>query len=291
MRGGASQLIDTGETRWSVRILPGGWRGSFGGATPVDTAWLLGLGDSFAFGYGVDHEDTFYARIRPRGLTIRNHAIPGHGPTQYRIVLGEHARDPSIRGVVVSSYLGNDFHDCIWDKAGMRVDDGRLSESAPGWRTGLKLHSHLYRALSRAAHALGSGGRATGVEQDLFDAAAWRREPLAAAVGTYRQEFERMRDVCRDSAYPFLVVLIPPASAWTGATARLDRGLPMRTALGIMDELGIAAVDVTEALARCEQPPFFRIDGHFVPGTHRAVAEFVESHPAWKSLFGDADRR
>ena len=78
LRSSVSQLIDTGETRWLVHMGPDGSR--VGESAPKNAEHhLLGVGDSFAFGTGVDMEATFAALLDQdlNGVAVHNLAPPG----------------------------------------------------------------------------------------------------------------------------------------------------------------------------------------------------------------------
>jgi hypothetical protein len=286
----AQQLVDTGETRWSIAIDSAGYRCA-SGAAPLDTTapFLLGLGDSFAFGHGVDQEQSLYARLeRELGtLPIRNACAPGYGPVQYRQMLERHLDQPGLAGVIVTSFLGNDFFDCTWSKA-VPVTDGALGATRDP-RYWLKKTSHLYRFLSASAHAVGLGRAESDLRLNarLLTTAAWDRKPLAPARAAFRAELERMRELCRARGLPLVCVLLPARASLDGellaasleagglAPGSYQRDLPTAVALELCAELGVPALDATPCLRALPAPLYFRFDGHFRPATTGALAAWL----------------
>ncbi len=287
LKGSMSQLIDTGETRWTVRTAADSSR-----MGPVELApgqpHLLGLGDSFAFGYGLDTEETTYAVATANASIppIRNYGVPGYGPAQYRGMLTRHVEDPGLLGVVLTTYLGNDIHDTLWDK-NVPVVDGFLTYHKAGLRSALATRSQIYRILSNTAHRLGIGRGADSIEleRQLMDPRAWQTGDLAEARRAYRLEMVAIRDSCRGRGIPLLVLIIPPHAAIDDAlrdrllaqqgdvsvSEELDARFAVREVRSILDELGIEFVDATPVLAKMGKNVFFRFDGHLTPSAARVV--------------------
>src|SRR5205085_1913297 len=78
--------------------------------------------------------------------------VPGYGPVQYRQILewelGERREPPKL--LLVATYLGNDFHDCVRNRD-LPVHDGVVSDRGD-LKSAIKRRSHLYRAIARAYH-------------------------------------------------------------------------------------------------------------------------------------------
>ena len=283
----AEQQIDTGETSWRITIDALGHRNAPGATVDRAQPFLLGLGDSFAFGHGVDFEDSLYARLAAElggGLAIRNAAVPGYGPVQYRQVLERELGEPGLAGVLVTSFLGNDFYDCVWGKEGP-ITDGALGATR-GRRYWLKKHSHLYRFVSAHAHFLGLGRGESDLKLNarLMTSAAWNEKPLAQARDVFRTELGRMQELCRARGVPLFVLILPArasvddallessAAAAGLSREKCERDLPTRTALTICAELDLPCLDASGCLRSLPAPLYFRFDGHFRPATTRALA-------------------
>ena len=118
--------------------------------------WTLCLGDSFLFGHGVDHEQSFVGRLQHDhvgDMDYVNAGVPGYGPVQYRRVLEYRLQQgPPPDRLLIATFLGNDFQDCVWNKD-LPVTDGILGKRA-SWTDAVKQHSHLYRLATRVYHQL-----------------------------------------------------------------------------------------------------------------------------------------
>ena len=294
---GVSQHVDTGETDWWVHVDAAGYRtGAPASAGPAAGAYLLGLGDSFAFGHGTAFEASLYGilDVELEGVRVRNAAVPGYGPEQYRQVLEAHLDDPELaeglKGVLVTSFLGNDFHDGIWNKR-RPITDGALGATA-GRRYWLKKSSHLYRFLAARAHALGVGRGESDLHlnAELLTKDEWVEGRLAEALAIYERELERIRDLCREHDLPLQVVLLPARATVdrelceaSVASAGLADGdwqpdLPTQKAAATCGRLSIPCFETSGLLGQLEPPLYLRFDGHFRPETTRAVARAIVEH-------------
>lgn len=214
-------LVDTGETRWTVITDGDGFR--TGDARPVGARCsALWLGDSFAFGHGVDYADSIVGRVQassPEVLEV-NTAAPGYGPVQYRELLElafRQGRTPE--SVYVVTYVGNDFHDAVWDKD-VAVHEGILGHGGD-LKSWLKTHLHLYRLASSALHRFAPGPDAPFEKmfEELADANAWSSGFLAGARQTYAREMARILDVGRAHGAEVRFVILPTQAAVDAARA------------------------------------------------------------------------
>lgn len=88
---------------------------------------LFGIGDSFTFGFGVEEEETFLARIEaalgPDAEAI-NAGVPGFGPDNALRLL--EADGPGLRPHVVlfGFFVGNDLADVLTGPDRSRIEDG-----------------------------------------------------------------------------------------------------------------------------------------------------------------------
>ena len=118
---------------WDVTVATNeqGWRDS-SGPTPNGGTTLLGLGDSFAFGWGVELEESLFFLVEKRVNRVRatrfvKAGVPGTGPSdQWTLLpaLWERYR-PSV--VVLVFFVGNDFTDVqMGGSSQFEVRDGYL---------------------------------------------------------------------------------------------------------------------------------------------------------------------
>jgi acetyltransferase AlgX (SGNH hydrolase-like protein) len=99
-------------------------------AATGDTFRILGLGDSFAFGVGVEDEETYLARIesalRERRVDVVNAGLVGAGPdTEARLL---EAAGPGLQPdlLLLGFYVGNDLRDAMLGTEELEVRDGSL---------------------------------------------------------------------------------------------------------------------------------------------------------------------
>lgn len=284
---GVATTIETGESRWQVQTDALGHR--VGRAGPSDEArpTLLVLGDSFAFGHGVDFEESFPALVAQDldgGYGIVNTGVPGYGPVQYRQILESilsSGERPSL--ILLSLYLGNDFLDCVWNKR-VQVVDGTMVEESGRVRTWMKFNLHSYRLISKVYQRLLSWSRpGRNPEEALFDPDAWKSGELARALAIFEAELLRIGELAREADVPIFAVVIPkettivqPAEPREGER---DYGLPNAQAEGALAAAKIPYVDLTDALrALGAREAYFARDGHLTrPGNRAASAEIVRA--------------
>ena len=290
---GVSQHIDTGETDWWVHVDDAGYRAAAVGAPAQELEpYLLGLGDSFAFGHGTDYEDSLYGILDTKleDVSVRNASVPGYGPEQYRKVLEKHLAAPDadrLAGVFLTSFLGNDFHDAIWNKE-RPITDGALGATA-GRRYWIKKNSHLYRFLSARAHAMGFGRGESDLHlnAELLTRDEWASGRLSEALEIYTRELQTIRDLCRDADIPLFVILLPARATVdeelrTASVASVgleesawQADLPTQKAAAACGKLAIPYFETGELLATLPRPLYLRFDGHFQAATTHAVADAV----------------
>jgi hypothetical protein len=112
----------------TVRINSRGYRGREYPWAKAAGFRLLGLGDSFAFGFGVEEDDTYLARLE-RALSARhaeviNAGLAGMGPDNEARLLA--ADGPGLRPdlVLVGFYVGNDLMDAVTGAERTRLRNG-----------------------------------------------------------------------------------------------------------------------------------------------------------------------
>lgn len=280
MQPNAFRAVDTGEGRWTVRTDADGLR--IGNAPAPDAPVTLLIGDSFAFGLGVDYEQTFAAALQSYfGTTSRvvDAGVNGYGPVQYRQTLADLlATGMKPSRVIVSTYPANDFFDCL-DNKDLQVLDGIVANERTT-RAWVKRHSQLFRLVSRTMHRRPStsGAAVLPEEWNLCRAESWQSEPLATEAVIYRSEFAAMAKTCRTRSIPLLVVVIPfdlAVAARTGgaAPAGVQPDLPNKQACRLLAELKIPYCDATDELAAVgAKAAYFPYSRHLTAAGNRAVA-------------------
>jgi lysophospholipase L1-like esterase len=285
-----SRTISTGESTWSIYTDASGFRCGKGAAT-TGRPLILVLGDSFTFGMGVDYEQSIpgcIAAALADKFDIINTGVPGYGPTQYRQVLqnqlDKHAR---LAGVVLITFLANDFHDCITSKGNVR--DGVLGNEQT-LRSAVKRHSHLYRFAASAYHQLPAKKlEHRAHEWELYHTDQWIAGPLEEALTIYRSEMTHIAELCAAHDIPLLACIIPSPRAVQIAdgTHQPDAGeqfdLPARYASSVFAAAAVATIDVTPILAATGQAhTYFAWDEHLNPTGNKLTANAILA--AWEAL-------
>jgi len=260
------QIKNTGDYDVRVRINRHGLRdvNDVSQATPDD---LIVVGDSFAWGWGVEVEDRFSDRLQ---VSARRRRFNVSAPTNlagYAALL-DYARSLGARigQVVLAVCLENDLRDYG------RVDQ-RASNDATDWKQWLAERSAGYLLLTTVIHqspwlnalAVGAGSivpNIEGIPKNAFEPDAI--ESSAA----------KLFDLTRQ--YRLLVVLIPSRALWVGhgrATEdRVHRGLAASLA-----HRGVQVLDLRPLLEADANPLAYHFanDGHWNPRGHALAAEAI----------------
>lgn len=269
---------------------------------------ILGVGDSFMFGYGVEEDESFLAVAAERlGGEALNAGVPGYDVCQAVDLATRLLPRLAADAVVVSAFVGNDERDAGEGRRRMVVRDGVFHEPGKQDRENslrrrllhpIFVHSHLVRLIrfSPLTEAL---------ETRLFGQASLRRRALGSLLSTFedpppevvlagnrltRDCLPRLRRLGEEARVPVLVVLIPEklqiypellageiASAGLSGR-RFDPEAPERRWLGLAADAGIPALELLPALredAAAGQTLYFRSDRHFNVAGCRHVGELL----------------
>lgn len=291
-------------------------------SAPSATLRLLTVGDSFAFGWGVEGGEAFPIRTaellgRPGQPVVGlNGGVPGFGLLDAVGVL-EH-RGPALRPdfVVVAVFPGNDLVDATDKHGSVRVEDGLVTGfgGTRGWKDRLDAGSHLFRLTKRA---LGPT-----IREVLGRGPTWEQAYLRDVVRSYRREPGELllegRERTRAAG-----LRLPELIAATGATRalavlmpgplgadpdRFDRALrsfgldpadysqdvPGAWFAALFHEVGLDVVDLGPAFragVEAGRPLFFRHDPHWTVEGHelaaREIAERIEE-VGWLEAFSES---
>jgi hypothetical protein len=130
-------------------------------AKPLGLSRIAVLGDSFAWGWGVEEPELFTTIIEQEipNTEVLNFAVPGYGPVQYYLQTSKVLSfNPDV--VVIVFCLGNDFIDNVyWERYGYYKPFARLDEKGEVVIDGypipdVKFFSHQFfgQALLRGVH-------------------------------------------------------------------------------------------------------------------------------------------
>lgn len=225
---------------------------------------LLVLGDSFAFGEGVDLDERFDRVLQRRvpDLSVVNLGVMGYGPDQELI----RARRWSGRlragdVLLLLTFHGNDFDDLARTrhagrpKPWLEEQGDRLIEHPPalGWMALLRDRSLVVAKAMRSVATLRQSDRTE------------RR--LRVADRLYRK-------LVLQEARPLLARDVLVVIAHHGAKVKeLPFDLPALFA-GLCPEVS-ACLDLDPALAERPRSEVFLSDGHWAPGGHRIAADEI----------------
>jgi len=247
-----------------------GWRGQ----TTLESSDIVVLGDSFAWGYGID-DAHFFANVVAPGLTVKTVGVMGYNLAQEFLWLERLA--PRLRGklVVWLVYLGNDLIDTLLPhKQGYTMPFMRRLDGAGTWEI---VTSHVRPA--KWVHT-GRYGRI------YYETLAKYCTPSTQARREYSATeslFGRAKRVCEGAGARLVVVTIPDKAQLSPSGHQLlmrhrhdgeglDPDLPDREIRMICDRLGIAFVAGTSWLDAAD---YKELDVHWNEKGHRRVAELL----------------
>lgn len=283
------------------------------GAKPPATCRILGLGDSFSFGYGVNGEETFFKRLESRIRTVTgrpveviNGGVPAYSLIQEIGFLKKYGMALQPDAVLVGFYVGNDFIDSyeLYDAQGqptIYVADGQLFSrktrdagqglrrvSAPVRRF-LATHSHLYIFLrNRFSEALTRVGLRHAPPPPEFCAKEFGPTMRQGWDLTQRLLLE-LAAFTRQHDLRLIVVVLPAIyqvhdQAWTRYLstfnldpARYDLDRPQKLLADFCVPHQIECVDVLPAMRKAGQNSllFYQVDGHMNRAGHDVVAQVL----------------
>jgi hypothetical protein len=295
MRPGLRGVIGNfAEFTTHVRINRLGIRGPEIGPHREGVLRILVLGDSFAFGTGVEEGDAFPARLAAeltrQGIPAEgvNAGIGGYGVPD-EVAWYEHYGvqvDPDV--IVLAVFTGNDLQDAAPDRPKLFVVDGDILDEhelrRPALFHWLFQHSQLFalckhllpqaidRPLRRALH-LPEPGAVRGLrgEMALYDR---RSLPEAEREGAaserairHLQDLTRARSAALRQSLPILALLLPSNlqaddRAWEGALRQLRIGPAQRAQL----DRTLPNAVFSRVLRRCGVPVL-----DVTPGFSRAI--------------------
>ncbi|MEM6676188.1 MAG: GDSL-type esterase/lipase family protein [Planctomycetota bacterium] len=264
-------------------------------AKPDGTFRILGLGDSFTYGAGVDEDQTYLAQLeraltaraqRGRAIEIVRAGVPRFftGPER---LLYEHdgaAMDPDL---VLLGFVPNDVVDTAVGANRVRVTaDGRLisTELAAVFERFGGASRWMYERSQLARLALRAWLRRTRTHAEAAPRLGdvyLSDGPLEAAWLEVERELTRLARTTRDDGVPLVVVHLPQRPPWPE-----DRSyVPGRLARWARSE-GVAFVDTLPALreeARHDDL-YWPIDGHPRARGHGVFAEVLAKELAQRGL-------
>jgi hypothetical protein len=278
------------------------------------TLRILGLGDSFTFGNGVNQDSTFLKHLERclnglgnRTNEVLNFGIPGYSVLQeYRLWRMEQATlQPDV--VLLAFFVGNDFVDSadLYDSTGrptIRIVDGHMISNKASdveyslirrytktVRYYLSTHSHFYVLLRNRGSELLSKlhlHQFTYPPEFCEQTYSPRMETAWNQIKSILTEFS---DEVRQRNQRLVVLIIPTSyqvysESWNNYLkgleldpAQYDLDKPQRILKDFLREKNVECVDVLPVLrSKISGPPlFFTLDSHLTPEGHRVVGEVL----------------
>jgi hypothetical protein len=269
----ARQAKNTGDYDVPVRINMHGLRdeNDISTATPDE---IIVVGDSFAWGWGVEARDRFSDRLQ--NLTGRR-TFNLSTPTDiegYADLLA-YARSLGARAnrVVIAVCMENDLHPYAARSDGRTVTPDTLPV-----RHWLSTHSAFYLFALTVVHQtpwLRTLAVATGLITPNLDGIA-RNEDDPRIIET---SADRLLDIARHDRV--LVVLIPSRALWAGPSRHLEDRVH-RAFVAALQQRGIDMLDLRPLLEAKGKPLAYHFanDGHWNAAGHALAAEAISRHLA-----------
>ena len=240
-------------------------------AKPENTLRILGVGDSFTYGAGVDYADTYLAVLEQsmndapsatHTVEIIKVGIGGFGTHAQRLLV-EHEGVAYEPDLILVGFNETDIFEAHLGIEATRVYPGFLKNAQAkrlGYtRTWLILHSHAARLIHRhlGVDSIRETWRAFGRDEGA-KRAAWE---------TVAEELGLIRAAAAEAGAAMAVCYIP---------MKLDDDDRTRTdLLRACEAQGIPVIDTTKALkaARGDGALYWKKDGHCTARGYRAIAE------------------
>lgn len=226
------------------------------------TQRFVAVGDSFCFGLGVPHEQSFAARAaRNTGFTeFHNLAMPGFGVDQIYLSVREHALPLAPDLLLVAIYEG-DFER---SRTAFRIEEGfakplfKIHDGELVPRTAADRAGALTRWLERNSYAFTGARRVVRRLGRYLPIGEWWT--LNEAI------LDALRAVCDESSLAVLFVHIPDPS-W--------KSIP--TLRRYMKRHDAAFLDPTEIVPDCPEGAYFADDPHLSARGHALFAGWIET--------------
>jgi hypothetical protein len=222
------------------------------------TAGIWVAGDSFAFGWGVEQNETFAARLaEQRGTDVYNFALPATDLSDYLKILTPHKDIAAGKILIVSITLENDILD--YRAAPATSSTRNIGATAMTW--GIRYSAFINVLVARLRHnpTAAAFARRIGLMTPNQSSTA----PLEISIPASIAVLEKIRDLSAFS--DVLVLLVPPRPAMH-SDDRLERFTREASNAGFT--LVAPTVDRSE---------FFPLDGHWTPRTHEHAATLLSA--------------
>ncbi len=224
---------------------------------------IVALGDSVAFGWGVNDADTFCQQLARQFLARRpdldvdvvNLAVPGYA-TRQEVALLERNLAALQPDVVLLGFYENDLPDTMEDKdvSGTRITaarqaDGQELHMSPGPSSWIERQARRSRAVYIASHALkalahhGEGKPGSSMELDLLEGR--RSAELETAWQRVSAQLEKLEASATARGFVAGILVLPPREQVVGLYPDSEY---QRRISRLAGELGMFVIDPLPAL-------------------------------------------
>ena len=284
------------------------------GPKAADTLRVLALGDSFAFGHGVEQAEAYPAVLETlldteaQRVEVLNLGAPGYGTHNARALFEAEFEALAPDAVVLGFYVGNDFRDNHLEKfgrltahAGMLLTEstGESMWSVLGKKAVLSWQSlQLLFLMTASEEQLSEQQVFAALREDLpwnagFGTAMTRREWSEDAERAFEVttgELRGLADACAERGVRLLVALLPAPYQYHDAlwkivvdkcqldAADYDMARPNRELSRWAEEQGIELLDLLPSFrdaAVAGPADRLYLDVHFSAEGHRLAAELL----------------
>ena len=243
------------------------------------TGDLYVVGDSFAFGWGVEKIDRFSNKLEEfTGRTIYNLATPGdfenyNNLLKHAIVLGA-----KIRQVIISICMENDLklYKSIALQSNSPVKKKSYTITFQGLKQFLKTHSALYIFISSTIHR-NSKAKSIAKKLGLITGVTEGFSQIYFDMETINNSISKLLDVVKSFKPVFLV--IPSRGLWIGEKQEITRKIHNTFVKKVMS-LGYDVIDMRPIFESTKMPMnfYFKNDGHWSPKGHYAAARALQAY-------------
>jgi hypothetical protein len=272
------QWKNTGDYRVQVSINRWGLRDvKDHSAATVDDLFVVG--DSFAFGYGVEEDERFSNRLEALvEQRVFNVAVPTDIEGYATLIAYAERNGAPVRRIILAICMENDigrYRDHITPVSQLRQRRS-VAEGLRRTKLWLQRHSTAYRAFAHSART-SPQFEALLVRLGLIvpdKDGALRNVYSAAAI---EQSAERVASIA--ARHQLITVIIPSRLKWIGNNLQQEQRVHVDF-VERLRTLGLAVVDLAPAFEDDGEPldRHFPNDGHWNPSGHALAAAEIASH-------------